>query len=534
MTTGTDPATARDGGRRAGDRAQPMAERVLRRVAAAHVVAGAIGTADVFLLLWFVLPPPEHSRADDPTILLVNAIAVAILLPLGMITGTAWGYRIARPMRRFDAEGRVPTEDERLATVRQPIRGAGIDAILWLVGALVLAGINTQFSADMAFHVGSTIAMGGATTTAVTYLLSERLLRPMTARALAAGPVPQPCGLGVQRRLLLVWMLATGVPLLGLFFVGVHVLEEGGSSPERLALSVLILAFGAAATGLAATVLVARSLAEPLDGLRTALGRIEEGDLDAEVQVDDASEVGLLQSGFNRMVAGLRERERLRDLFGRHVGEEVAENALDQPAALGGERRSVAVLFVDLVGSTALADRSDPEEVVALLNRFFAIVVETVDARGGFVNKFEGDAALCVFGAPVEHDDCAAAALDSARALHERLERELPEVDAGIGVSAGEAVAGNVGAEHRFEYTVIGDPVNEAARLCELAKRRPQRVVACEAVLKAANGDEPRRWRLDEEVVLRGRTEPTRLAVSLDGDDAVTEREPAGSGRAAS
>jgi adenylate cyclase len=510
-----------------------MSARVLRRVAGAHVAAGALGTIDVFLLLWFVLPPPEHLRADEPTILLVNAVAVAILLPLAMVTGTVWGYRIARPMQRFDAEGRPPTEEERLATVRQPIRGAGIDAILWLAGALILAALNTQFSADLAFHVGSTIAMGGATTTAVTYLLSERLLRPMTARALEAGPVPQPCGLGVQRRLLLVWLLATGVPLLGLAFVGVHVLEEGGS-PERLALSVLVLAAGAAVVGLAATVLVARSLADPLEGLRTALGRIEEGDLDAEVRVDDASEVGLLQSGFNRMVAGLRERERLRDLFGRHVGEDVARKAVDQPVALGGERRRVGVLFVDLVGSTELADRCPPEEVVALLNRFFAIVVETVDARGGWVNKFEGDAALCVFGAPVEHDDCAAAALDAARTLHERLAREVPEADAGIGVSAGEAVAGNVGAERRFEYTVIGDPVNEAARLCELAKRRPQRVVACEAVLREAGGDERRRWRLDEEVVLRGMTEPTRLALSTDGEAAVAETEPAAPGRAAS
>src|SRR5439155_14875972 len=111
-----------------------------------------------------------------------------------------------------------------------------------------------------------------------------------------------------------------------------------------------------------------------------------------DVEVDDASEIGLLQSGFNRMAAGLRERERLRDLFGRHVGEDVARAALDAgELALGGEVREVAVLFVDLAGSTAMAGKRPPEEVVSLLNRFFAVVVDVVGAHGGWINKFEGD-----------------------------------------------------------------------------------------------------------------------------------------------
>jgi adenylate cyclase len=159
------------------------------------------------------------------------------------------------------------------------------------------------------------------------------------------------------------------------------------------------------------------------------------------------------------MAGGLQERERLHDLFGRHVGTDVARQALDRPASLGGEQREVAALFVDLVGSTELATRWTAAEVVALLNRFFTIVVDTVGAHRGWVNKFEGDAALCVFGAPVPDDGCASGALAAARTLRSRLRAELPEADAGVAVSAGPVVAGNVGAEHRFEYTVIGDAV---------------------------------------------------------------------------
>jgi adenylate cyclase len=232
------------------------------------------------------------------------------------------------------------------------------------------------------------------------------------------------------------------------------------------------------------------------------------------VRVDDGSELGRLQAGVNRMVGGLREREELRDLFGRHVGEDVARAALDRGVELGGETRDVAVLFVDVIGSTALASERPPKEVVELLNRFFAVVVEVVDECGGWINKFEGDAALAIFGAPAPLEDRDARALAAARRIAERLADEVPELGAGVGVSAGEAVAGNVGAASRFEYTVIGDPVNEAARLSELAKDHDGRVLACGRLLESA-GDEAEQWRDGEEVTLRGRDEPTRIATPV-------------------
>ena len=133
--------------------------------------------------------------------------------------------------------------------------------------------------------------MGGLTTTAVTYLLTERIMRPLTARALAAESPPRLCGPGVQGRLLLAWLLATGVPLLGMGFVGLHAAIEGPS--ERVATSVLVLSGAALSIGLVATVLVARSVGEPRLALRSAIGRIEAGELDVEVSVNDGSEVGL-------------------------------------------------------------------------------------------------------------------------------------------------------------------------------------------------------------------------------------------------
>src|SRR5205823_2935825 len=112
--------------------------------------------------------------------------------------------------------------------------------------------------------------------------------------------------------------------------------------------------------------------------------------------------------------------------------------------------------------------------------------------------------------------DPAGDALAAARELRRELRRDLPDLDIGIGVSAGTAVAGNIGAEERFEYTVIGDPVNEAARLCELAKSRPERVLASDAALERASEAESGAWRLGDAVTLRGRDAETRLATLAD------------------
>lgn len=145
-----------------------------------------------------------------------------------------------------------------------------------------------------------------------------------------------------------------------------------------------------------------------------------------------------------------------------------------------------------------------------MLNDFFRIVVNDVDQRQGLINKFQGDAVLAVFGAPLPISRPASAALATARALGSKL-RRLPVVDFGIGVSAGPVFAGNVGAENRFEYTVIGDPVNEAARLADVAKTTDERIVCSAAAIERADEVERRHWIPRGGTVLRGRSEETRV-----------------------
>jgi adenylate cyclase len=495
-----------------GEEGAALAADVPRRLRTAAFVANAVGAVDVFLFLVFLLPisgRPSHFGE----VIARNAIAGGAYLVLTLALGTAWSSRRFAPIAEWLARGSPADEAVRERVLRFPFDTARLSCAMWAGAAVGVTLLNVwSLRGAVVAITFVTLLLAGVTTGAVSYLVSERALRPITARALAGGPPRRPVAPGVTARLLTSWIVATGVPVLGAAIVGTTMLAGGGSDRVRTGGTVLFLAGLALVVGLLAITMAARSIADPIASVRQALARVQEGDFSARVEVDDASEVGLLESGFNRMAAGLEERERLRDLFGRHVGEDVARAALEQDVSLGGEEREIAALFVDLVGSTTLAARRPPGEVVELLNRFFRAVVETTEARGGLVNKFEGDAALCVFGAPVEIGDPAAAALAAARSMRARLSSELPEADVGIGVSAGIAVAGNVGAEHRYEYTVIGDPVNEAARLCEMAKERPERLLASEAAVSRAGGGEADRWSVGEPILLRGRDEVTRLA----------------------
>jgi adenylate cyclase len=317
----------------------------------------------------------------------------------------------------------------------------------------------------------------------------------------------------VGARVVFFWALSTAVPVSGAVSVAIVALTTDLIAVDELARSVVVLCAVSLAVGLLAMVVFARSLSDPLRRLRDAFAEVEAGDLDARVRVFDATEVGYASAGFNRMVEGLREREKLRDLFGRQVGEDVARQALEEGVTLGGEEREAAVLFVDVIGSTGFAHDRKPTEVVEALNRFFATVVEVTQTHGGLVNKFEGDAALCVFGAPLDAEDPAGSALAAGREMCTRLREG--ELDAAVGISAGTVVAGNVGTPDRYEYTVIGDPVNEAARLTELAKERDGRLLASGAALERS-GAEADRWTVCGEETLRGRSRPTTLAEACD------------------
>ncbi len=473
------------------------------RLTPAMLGSNVLGALVVYVYLAYLVPdvPGSDRLTTANLVVFLSYVGGAVLL------GALGSVLLAMRLLRWLRPGHPVDDRDRAVTLALPSRLVRLYGALWALGVLVFGGLNLAVSFAAAAQIAVTTVLGGLTTCALCYLLAERAVRPLVQVAMATTDAPPPVLLGVQRRLLLAWGLGTGVPLLGIV-TGLLVLDGAGGPIGTRAIA--FLATLGLVVGAVLTATAARSVADPVLSVTRALREVGAGRLDTRVPVYDASEIGQLQSGVNAMVGGLRERERLRDLFGRQVGTDVARLALEQGVRLGGERRDVAVLFVDVVGSTALAQELGPEEVVERLNAFFAVVVDVVTSHSGWVNKFEGDAALCVFGAPAELPDHEACALSAARELARRL-RPLP-LRAAVGVCAGPVVAGHVGAETRFEYTVVGDPVNAAARLSELAKAVPGRVLADLDVVARTPAGEQACWEPGGVVVLRGRATPTRLA----------------------
>lgn len=467
----------------------------------------------VSLLLNTVAIPVPSVFTDAPAWLTFGVVPAYIFVAL--ILGTAWITARTVNSLRWAVEERTPTRDDQRNVFRAPARVAKSALILWGVGTALLTLLyglqDSAFIPRFLFAVG----FPGIVVATACYMITEFALRPVAAQALEAGRPPRRLTHGVMGRTMTVWLLSSGVPVLGILLLGIFAVTLSNLSNTQFAVAVMIIALVALIFGLILMWLLSWLIATPVRVVREALKQVEDGDLDCNLVVFDGTELGELQRGFNSMVHGLRERERVRDLFGRHVGREVALAAEKQQIELGGEERYAAVIFIDIIGSTKLVTSRPAVEVVDLLNRFFDVVVDEVDKHHGLVNKFEGDAVLAVFGAPVGLDNPEAEALAAARAMARRLRAEVPECDAGIGVAAGQVVAGNVGAKERFEYTVIGEPVNEAARLCELAKKIDGHLVASSDAVTKATEDERERWTLGETVTLRGYSEPTRLATPV-------------------
>ncbi|MGH9208848.1 MAG: adenylate/guanylate cyclase domain-containing protein, partial [Acidimicrobiales bacterium] len=287
-------------------------------------------------------------------------------------------------------------------------------------------------------------------------------MRPITAVVLADSEPPQSAGPGVGVRLSAFWALGTGVPLLGIaIFAGLDLAGVGFDRARVVAASLFLAGLGLI-VGFAATRFAARSVAEPLASLRIAQADIRAGDFDARVAVEDGSEVGLLQAGFNHMASGLAERERLRHAFGAYVDPELTERVLREGTDLAGEDVEVSVLFTDVRNFTAYAESADAREVVTHLNELYSEIVPIVRRHGGHANKFIGDGLLAVFGAPDRRPDHARRAVAAGRDIVETIRHRGGEFRIGVGINSGTVIAGTIGGGGRVDFTVIGDTVNTA------------------------------------------------------------------------
>jgi len=260
-------------------------------------------------------------------------------------------------------------------------------------------------------------------------------------------------------------------------------------------------------------ILIARTVTKPVLTLAEGMSRVDDGDYTRFVTIKQKDEIGKLADTFNKMIKGLAERDRVRNLLGKVVSVAVAEELLSKEIELGGEEREVTVLFSDLRNFTTLCEHRSPKDILSLLNTYLTKVSAVVELNGGVVDKYIGDAIMALYGAPLRHNDDAERAINTAMNMCHALDelnsdfeqRGLPRLDMGIGINTALVVVGNMGSQTRLNYTVIGDGVNLASRLEGLSKKYGVSIIVSESTQAMSTGFI---FRELDKVIVKGKTTP--------------------------
>ncbi|WP_409524731.1 adenylate/guanylate cyclase domain-containing protein [Nitrincola sp. MINF-07-Sa-05] len=275
----------------------------------------------------------------------------------------------------------------------------------------------------------------------------------------------------------------------------------------------LLFVAGVLATAVG-TAMLAQGVAGPLRKLALSTERIAAGDYQQHIEPDRVDELGQLTSAFNQMAKGLAERDKVRDLLGKVVSPEIAEELLSRDVTLGGEDREVSVLFVDCHGFTSFSEGRAPREVLEQLNLTLTRLTDIIEAESGVVDKYIGDAIMALFGAPIEQPDAASRAVRAALAMVQTMQSDEEMLQVGIGINSGLVVAGNMGSSSRLNYSVIGDNVNLASRLESLTRYYGVPILISDSTRESAPDVICREI---DRVQVKGRQQPVTLYEPLSG-----------------
>ncbi len=499
-------------------------------VVAANLLAGLTTRNTVSLMGGISRFAIESRRFEVAIIPYWNGISYVVA------AGCLWLY--LRPLLCFFRDGcpEPSPVDARRRALGGPLAIAAIGFSFWLASVplfiLVTVLRTGRWSTDLMSQQVLSPIVNGFLAFTTTYLVVDWVFRKMVVpRVFPDGRIARDdstAAPGVLGRMLIFLTAVAFIPiftLLGLVRSAAVRIEAGldvATVLPALARASEITFVVYLLLGVGLTVLVGRAIARPLGEMAEALRRIEAGDLDAWVEVTSGDEVGVLAEGVNALATGLRDRDRIMTTFGCVVEPTVRDHLLAGELRLGGEERRVSILFCDLRGFTALSEHAPPQEIVSTLNRFFTAMTGWVRECDGYVDKFVGDGMVVVFGlfdpaTELAEARAAAAAVRCAQGMRGRLETinagrseggEIP-LSLKVGVHSGEVVAGTIGATDRHQYTVIGDPVNVAARLEDLCSELGEDLLVSEETCRLArlSGAEVEAT-MTKAIKLRGRSIP--------------------------
>ena len=483
----------------------PKIKHLQRKMNLITFLINAIGAMATFFYLHIIDPPPLAQKTIS-TVDSFYVIAFIITLTLTFASGTFLGNHLKKRMNQWYFAIRSGKKEPadfpdsvRRDVLNYPLYSAGITAIMWGISGIIFALLNLSYR--ILFGI---VGVGGLISTVISYLAGELIWRPIIPFFFPDSDLSSVHAfrLPIFGRLLIAFLFIGIMPPALLVNLSWHRAQLLLTAPNpatvlgnlRL-LQNFILAFNLiASVGLA--MLITRSITDPLNTLRRAMGRVKKNNFETRVSVVTNDELGYLGEHFNEMTAGLRQGEMLRNILNIYVSPEVAQEALEHGTKLGGELIECTVLFSDIRGFTSLSETLPPDELMSLLNRYMSMMVNVIVGKGGMVNKFGGDSLLAVFGTPLNPIEAhAEKAIESAEAMFDALAAfnrdqvslQASSIHIGIGIATGAVVVGNIGGRERIEYTVIGDTVNLASRLEEKTKEVEGNLLISEETYRQAS-----------------------------------------------
>ena len=438
-------------------------------------------------------------------------LPVSFLVPL--IANFIYSLPILRALHRGDFG-----ESAKSRLLRYPLGASVLSTSGWLIGQIPLltspvvwAPNNVGYLPWVYIALAVIVAfLVFVIALFVLELIYRRLYYPLF---FADDPIPADPNrfrFALGARVIFYFLALIGFPL-GVTLLALLRVSRSGSA-EGVVLPMAIFIAGAFAVGMLLTLLLTRAVQGPLAAMTRTAREVGGGNYDVAAPVQTHDEIGELGYAMNEMIAGLAERERIRDAFGRAVTPEVRDYLVERGATLGGRELTVSMLFLDVRGFTTLSEGLAPEETLSWLNSIFGVVGEAIVAAGGTIDKYMGDAVMAVFGAPLPQEDHAERAVDAVRRIQAQASELAvdPPLHYGIGLHSGPVLAGTMGTERRMDFTVIGDTVNTASRVEAMCKDLDRRVLMTGDLVEQLGAPAGDLIDLGEHQ-LRGRNHPVRL-----------------------
>ncbi len=408
-------------------------------------------------------------------------------------------YRVQRPIQKarvlMRAGEGVPDSLSKKAQQRLlnlPFVMVGINLAAWIIlPALIASSFYLFMKASLmtCIFLYFRTFMIGLIASGLSFFIvegfSRKTLIPLFFPQGRLSAVPRTIKIPILRRIRLLYGAGTVNPmiiLVGTLFFAAWEAKGAQIHPENLLseilLFTLILCTIFVVIALRLNFLVQGSIQRPIEEMLGIMEGVKRGDFSQRVRVLSNDEIGVLGDAGNAMIAGLAERERIRDTFGKYVTPEIRDEILAGRIPLDGERRLATLLFSDLRGFTTYVEENAPEEVIKSMRAYFTAMQQAIRMHQGIVLQYVGDEIEAVFGVPLGYDDhpdkAVFAALEMRRRLEElnigRMKEGKTPFGHGIGIHTGMVLAGNTGSEDRLSYALIGDTVNLASRIEQLTK----------------------------------------------------------------